>query len=34
VLHTERPEEEWWASFSKTVLKVWANHERRAAGLL
>ena len=28
VLHTERSEEEWWASFSKTVLKVWANHER------
>ncbi|MCC1492627.1 sulfotransferase family protein [Cognatishimia sp. F0-27] len=28
VLHTERPEEEWWASFSKTVLKVWANHQR------
>lgn len=28
VLHTERPEEEWWASFSKTVLKVWVNHER------
>lgn len=28
VLHTERPEEEWWASFSKTVLKLWANHER------
>ncbi|MEM9585455.1 MAG: sulfotransferase family protein [Pseudomonadota bacterium] len=26
VLHTERPEDEWWASFSKTVLKVWANH--------
>lgn len=28
VLHTERPEEDWWASFSKTVLKVWANHDR------
>ncbi|ABD56639.1 sulfotransferase family protein [Jannaschia sp. CCS1] len=28
VVHTERPEEDWWASFSKTVLKVWANHER------
>lgn len=28
VLHTERPEEDWWASFSKTVLKVWANHAR------
>ena len=28
VLHTERPEEDWWASFSKTVLKVWANHQR------
>lgn len=27
VLHTERPEEEWWASFSKTVLKVWKNHK-------
>jgi hypothetical protein len=31
VLHTERPEEDWWASFSGTVLKVWANHERLTA---
>jgi hypothetical protein len=28
VIHTERPEDEWWASFSKTVLKVWVNHAR------
>jgi len=28
VLHTERPEDAWWASFSKTVLKVWAHHAR------
>jgi hypothetical protein len=28
VVHTERPEEAWWASFSATVLKVWANHAR------
>lgn len=27
VLHTERPEEDWWASFSKTVLKVWTHHK-------
>lgn len=25
LLHTERPEENWWASFSKAVLKVWAS---------
>lgn len=28
VLHTERPEEDWWASFSKTVLKVWTHHKK------
>ena len=27
VVHTERPEEDWWASFSKTVLKVWTHHK-------
>ena len=27
VVHTERPEEDWWASFSKTVLKVWTHHQ-------
>uniref|UniRef100_UPI004048A8FD sulfotransferase family protein n=1 Tax=Yoonia sp. TaxID=2212373 RepID=UPI004048A8FD len=26
VIHTERPEDDWWASFSKTVLKVWTHH--------
>lgn len=28
VVHTERPEEDWWTSFSTTALKVWARHER------
>jgi hypothetical protein len=27
VIHTERPEDEWWASYSKTIGKFFARHE-------
>ncbi|TFL16540.1 sulfotransferase family protein [Jannaschia formosa] len=27
VVHTERPEEEWWASYSKTIGKFWQHYD-------
>ncbi|PKP85087.1 MAG: hypothetical protein CVT80_04505 [Alphaproteobacteria bacterium HGW-Alphaproteobacteria-2] len=27
VVHTERPEDEWWASYSKTIGKFWLHHK-------
>lgn len=28
VIHTERPEEDWWASFNTTIRKFFASHEQ------
>ena len=28
VIHTERPVEEWWASYSKTINKFWIHREK------
>lgn len=30
VIHTERPEDEWWASYSKTINKFWIHRDKIA----